>query len=142
MKRRTLRGRLAPSEARQLVVDDGNFNHGYKVMEFQAFSVAPTGGAQICPVILALDYDIGSDFDAGDNRQIGWSISNFDTAGNFSFFLPSVLDPDHVVIRDLYIKNLGALDFVNFLIVLEPMELTDDQAILTLIKERSQDDLR
>ena len=142
MKRRTLRGTLAPNEDRQLVVDDGNFNHAYKVVEFQAFPTAPTGGAQICPVILGLDYDLGSDFDASDNRQIGWSISNFDSAGVFSFFSPSVIDPDHVVVRDLYIKNTGNLDSVNFLIVLETMNITDDEAILQLIKERSQDDRR
>ena len=31
---------------------------------------------------------------------------------------------------------------INYLVELEPVELTNDQAILSLIKERSQDDLR
>jgi len=141
-KLRTLRGRLATDELRRLIVDDGNFNHAFRVVEFQVFPAAPSGGAQICPVILSLDYDANADFDASDSRQIGWSISNFDGAGQFSFFSPAVLDPDHVIVRDLWIKNTGQLDEVNYLITLEAVDISDDQAILQLIKERSQDDSR
>jgi hypothetical protein len=54
----------------------------------------------------------------------------------------SVIDPDHVIIQDLWIRNENAVDEVNYLIELEPVDLNDDQAILSLIKERSQDDLR
>jgi hypothetical protein len=55
-----------------------------------------------------------------------------------------IIDPDHVVIMDLWVLAYtnGSDDRVNYLVELEPIELTDDQAILSLIKERSQDDLR
>lgn len=138
MRTRTLRGRLAPNENRQLVVDDGRLTNGVRIKSFQAFSVAPTGGSQICPVVLSLNEDVPTDFDASDNRQIGWSISNWDAAGNFSFFQPTVIDHDKVVLQDLYITNLGALDSVNYLIELEPIGLTEDQSILQLIKEVQQ----
>jgi hypothetical protein len=53
-------------------------------------------------------------------------------------------DPEHVVLRDLYIQGTvsgaGGSSVINYLIELEMIELTDDQAVLTLIKERSQDD--
>ena len=58
----------------------------------------------------------------------------------------SVLDPDHVIIMDLYIQGIvgsgGGSDPINYLIELETVELTDEESILTLIKERSQDDPR
>jgi hypothetical protein len=55
-----------------------------------------------------------------------------------------VIDPDHVVIMDLYVQAYtnGSDTRINYLIEIEPVELSNDQAILSLIKERSQDDLR
>jgi hypothetical protein len=58
----------------------------------------------------------------------------------------SVIDPDHIVVRDLYIQgqilSSGGSGVINYLIELEAVELSDDQAVLALIKERSQDDWR
>jgi hypothetical protein len=90
---------------------------------------------------LGLDYDIGPNMDASDNRQIGWAVTVYGT-GSLEGGQISVIDPDHIVVRDLYIRNENSNDEVNYLIELEAVDLTDDQAILTLIKERSQDDLR
>lgn len=142
MKRRTLRGLLDTSELRRLIVDDGRLNHGYRVIRFEVFPYL-AGGLQLTGVVLGLDYDIPSEFDASDNRQIGWAITGFTSTTSTNLGFPSsVIDPDHVVIQDLYIKNTSTTDKVNFLIELETMDLTYDQAILSLIKERSQDDLR
>jgi len=141
MKRRTLRGLLPSGEIRELVVDDGNFNHGYKVLEFHVWSTSLTGSRDV-QCVLGLDSDVDQYFNASDNRQIGWAsqqnnIGAQEGVGNFS-----LVDPDHVVLRDLYLVNFGPSgNDANYLIVIEPMELTDDQAVLQLIKERSQDDL-
>jgi hypothetical protein len=47
---------------------------------------------------------------------------------------------------DLYIQGRvgasGGTSTINYLIELETVELSNDEAILSLIKERSQDDLR
>jgi hypothetical protein len=141
MKRRTLRGLLDTSEQRRLIVDDGRLNHGYRVVSFVVFPYAPAGATQQTPVTLGLDYDMGPNMDASDNRQIGWAITVYGS-GSLEAIPNSVIDPDHIVIQDLYIRNENSVDQVNYLIELEPVELTNDQAILTLIKERSQDDLR
>lgn len=140
MKRRTMRGILTGGELRRLVVDDGNFNHGYKVTEFHVFATSFTGNRD-CQAVLGLDYDMVQSFNASDNRQIGWGsqANGSGTDGTIGTF--SLIDPDHVVIRDLYVANFGS-DDANYLVILEPITLNNDQAILTLIKERSQDDLR
>ena len=51
----------------------------------------------------------------------------------------SVVDPEHVIIQDLYIRNIADTEQANYLIVLEEQNLTEDQAVLQLIKEVSQD---
>lgn len=144
MKRRTLRGQFIEGETKRLVVDDGRLNHGYKVVRF-VIAGDPSSSGNDAFATLSLDYDAPVTWNWGDNRQIGWASTNVQgTAGLEPPF--SVLDPDHVVIMDLYIQgqvsSSGGSDVINYLIELEPMELTDDQAILSLIKERSQDDLR
>ena len=144
MRRRTLRGQVVEGDVKRLIVDDGRLNNGYKVTRF-VIAGDPGSSANDAFATLALDYDSPRSWDWGDNRQIAWASTNVQsTAGAQSFF--ELVDPDHVVIQDLYIQaQVGSgtgSSVCNYFIELEPVELTNDQAILSLIKERSQDDLR
>lgn len=142
MNRRTLRGQLIEGTSKRLIVDDGRFNHGYKVVRF-VVSGEPTSAGNDCWATLALDYDAPQQWDWGDNRQIGWAATNVTASPDAPF---SVIDPDHIVVTDLYIQgrvgSSAGESPINYLIELEPVTMSDDQAILALIKERSQDDLR
>jgi hypothetical protein len=144
VKRRTLRGQVIEGEVKRLIVDDGRLNHGYKVTRFVVSGI-PSSSTFDAFGTLSLDYDAPRDWDWGDNRQIAWASTNITTtAGVDAPF--TLVDPDHVVIMDLYIQGQvstgSGSDVLNYFVELEPIELTDDQAILTLIKERSQDELR
>ena len=143
-RRRTLRGQIIEGETKRLILDDGRLNHGYKVVNFVIVG-DPSFNGNDAWATLSLDYDSPVTWDWSDNRQIGWASTNIQsTAGVESPF--SVLDPDHVVIMDLYIQgqvgSAGGSGEINYLIELETIDLTNDQTILTLIKERSQDDQR
>lgn len=145
MRRRTLRGQFVEGENKRLIVDDGRLNHGYKVVGFYVAGDGALSAANDVVATLSLDYDAPFTWNWGDNRQIGWASNNIDgLSGHNAPF--SVIDPDHVVIMDLWIQgqtgSAGGTGVINYLIELQPVELTDDQAILALIKERSQDDLR
>lgn len=138
MKTRTLRGRVDAQTVKRLIVDDGQFNNGMKVKEFYVWAISQASGDDPgCS--LGLDYDLGSSWDASDNRQIAWSGQTTTATTRMMQF--SLIDPDHIVITDLYINNFSTVE-ANYLVILEPVTLTDDQAVLALIKERSQDDLR
>jgi len=144
VKRRTLRGQFVEGEVKRLIVDDGRLNHGYKVVSF-IVAGDPDSSANDVFCTLSLDYDAPLTWNWGDNRQIGWaSTTVFNASGLEAPFV--ALDPDHVVIMDLYIQGqqsgAGGNAVINYMIELEPLELSNDQAILSLIKERSQDDLR
>ena len=143
-RRRTLRGQFTEGEVKRLIIDDGRLNHGYRVVNF--YISAGVGGSSLdSQAVLALDYDSPATWNWGDNRQIGWASQRVaDVSGGQPLF--AVLDPDHIVIMDLYIQGIvgggGGTDKINYLIELETIELTNDESILTLIKERSQDDAR
>jgi hypothetical protein len=144
MKRRTLRGIADSGSNKRLIVDDGRLNHGYRVIRFEVFPVDVTSGSSDCSGVLALDYDGTTQlWRADDNRQIAWSSVTMSTAYSVNN-KTDIIDPDHIVIMDLWIlAYTSAVDArINYLVELEPVELSNDEAILQLIKERSQDDLR
>jgi len=118
-----------------LVVADGLINVGLKV---QRFHLWPDNiGALSFIGILALDALPGGVLmDAGDNRQIGWTFGK-----NTSIISPqrTILDPDHIVNRDLFLRMEGTTDGTyNYMIECQVVGLTDDEAIITIIKETSQ----
>lgn len=133
---RALRGKLKAGEKRRVIVDDGQFTDAWVVTGFTCFPTNATGPD--VQGILALDEaGLTSGWDAADNRQIAWSFMFIGTAGGDS---NSFIAPGHVVVQDLWVENFGT-DPMNFVIEVERRTLTDDQAILALIQERSQDDL-
>ena len=144
MNRRTLRGKFTEGTQQRLVVDDGNLNHGYKVVRFVVAGDGFISAGTDAMATLSIDQDSPKDWDWGDNRQIGWaSTVTSDVAGLAAPF--SLVDPDHIVLRDLFIQgqsgSAGGTGIINYLVELEPMTISNDQAVITLIKERAQDDL-
>ena len=143
MRVRTLRGRIAPGTAHRLIVDDGQFTQGVKVKRFLVFPANPSsGGDDSVFGTLALD-ELGAvaRWEADDNRQIGWSSTNQSATGYGAEAPFSYIDPDHVVVRDLWIitNSASGTDDVNFVVELEPVTISEDQAVLALLKEVSQD---
>ena len=140
MRSRTLRGKLTDTNIKQLVVDDGRLTHGYIVKEFYVW--VQGGGAEGVYAVLGKEYDMTPGGDASDSRQIAWSGNAWGTGSDPVASSFNVIDPDHVVIQDLFIQRINPNDVANYLVVLEPYMMTNDQTILQLIKERSQDDTR
>lgn len=139
-RRRTLRGQVEEGTIKHLIVDDGRLNHGYKVVNF-VIAGNPTQTSHDCFATLGLSRDFSLIWDWSDNRQIAWASTQTDTLSGMEGPF-SVIDPDHVVIQDLYLKgqvgSASGTDSFNYLIELETVDLNDDETILTLIKESSQ----
>lgn len=133
-KIRTLRGYMPYGiTRRRLLTYDQNLNYAYKVLKFE---IMPSGASllQDSQATLGLDEDVNT-INFGDNRQIGWAVLN-------SNQYYSIVDPDHLVIGDLYLNIAVAQDVImNYMVTIEQVEVSDVEAVMTLIKERSQDDL-
>mgnify|MGYP003126838251 CR=1 FL=1 len=134
---RTLRGQIsvaggATTGRKSLVVADGLINFGMKINKFQVWAVDPTDS-----FISILSYETipaGSGMNAGDNRQFGWSVGN--GTGDLN---PLYLDPDHIINRDMFLSLVdSAPGDYNYLIEMQVYELSDDEAIISIIKETSQ----
>jgi len=143
VNRRTLRGRVdANNEVRRLILDDGRTNHGFRILEFHIISNNPAVSASDAFGSLATEEAAATAvWNLDDNRQIGWAGQN---GGNNPSNQFTLLDPDHVVINDLFVCGSGGAgatsDGYQYLVVMEPVTLSDNEAIIQLIKERAQDD--
>jgi hypothetical protein len=145
-KLRTLRGTIEVVGGGigrlNLIAADGLVNYGLKILSFTVWnSQTPSGfSAQQLTGILSLDtITAGDNMNAGDNRQFAWYQSSVSsTLGNI--IQPyGVIDPDHIVNRDLFLTMDNTTNGVyNYLIEAQVVELTDDEAIVTIIKETSQ----
>jgi len=143
---RTLRGQLtkdALGPAKEnIVVADGLINYGLRVMSFRIWpeSTNASFGPQHYQAILSLDTIApGSNMNASSNSQIAWTYSEATTNGVHQADR-LIIDPDHIVNRDLFLTLAGptTTGTWNYLLETQVVELTDDEAIITIIKETSQ----
>ena len=138
MSLHTLRGRVPASTKKTIIIDDGRLNHGMKVKEFHVWGVDYDSHAEMA--LCLNEINAGAQWDASNGNQIAWACQSGAIAPPPSMSHFSLIDPNHVVIQDLIINNFGITDG-NYLVILEQIKLSDDQAIIALIKERQQDDL-
>jgi len=158
-KTRTLRGTIdipeqtdaaVPNSAKiLLVLDDGRINVGYKIVEFRVWPSDMIGNTSTgrstevqAHLALSLEPVAAALPRASDNREIAWASYNAGAGYRTTFF--SLVDPDHIVVRDLQILlpqvfNFGYASSINYYVRMEEYEITDTEAIISIIKEESQD---
>jgi len=139
---RTLRGQVTVVGGvarKNIIVSDGLVNYGMKIKSFSLW-INDVSNVNTMQGILSLDtVSSGSPSDASDNRQFAWtSFANSGVFGEASA-MQTFIDPDHIVNRDLFLSMFASTDETyNYLIEAQVVQLTDDEAIITIIKETSQ----
>ena len=146
---RSMRGQfqvLGGAGRQQLLVEDGLINIGYRIVAFDVWPANMDGATNYNYNSILTMQTLGApvEMDASDNRQIGWSFAQNPavaigpgTVGTGPMY-QTFVDPDHVVVRDLFIQTSGTDSLYNYLVILEKFDLTDDEAIINIIKETSQ----
>jgi len=144
-KSRTLRGQITVTGGlgkKNLVASDGLINFGLKVSRFTVWPENGwTGGSDnTFTGILSLDTVAGgSNMNAGDNTQFAWTFSSVHVASSVMNPVREIIDRDHIVNRDLFLSMDNTTNGIfNYLIECQVVELSDDEAIVTIIKETSQ----
>ena len=137
--KRVIRGRLADNEKRRLIVDDGNFNDGWRITRF----VVAGDSVNNDEVAAKISFQRSTtNFWRWDNNlEIAWAANRQTAQATWGGF-DGAIDPSAVIVADCWITGASANgNDINFMIEIERVELSDDQAILALIQERAQDDL-
>jgi hypothetical protein len=147
----TIRGQLTETESEvdpngeRIILFDGSFDTGYRVTDFRIWS-SSYGSSSEPDVVGKLATEEGlSDgatnfMNAGDNREIAWAASAGSTDGGLGFAEDGVIDPDNMIIEDLYIYVRGSSDTrdVNYMVTMDKYDITDWQGALAMVRNRSQ----
>jgi hypothetical protein len=140
---RSLRGSIQSTGdniKQQLIIDDGLINNGMKIISFDMWTTSGNSENTVgidANLSLAQMPNHAATMDASDNRQIAWTTGGFDNA-ILTMTYRTFIDPNHVVNRDLFIHAEATPNLWNYLIIYEEYELSDDEAIVQIIKETSQ----
>lgn len=148
----TARGSISEIESEagaiaRIILFDGQWDTGFKVTSFKCWG-ASTGGSTTGDVVGKLctsencETGPGDFFNADDGREIGWSQSSASTdAGGGGGFGESIIDPDNLIIEDLYFYARGAQDGVkvNYIVTMEKYDITDWEGALVMAKDRAEE---
>jgi hypothetical protein len=130
---------------------DGRFDTAFRVKEFYIWGSTFSGSVEP-DVIAKLSKNDDGVFNSGanfmradDDNQIAWATSAASADAGGAPFAESIIDPDNMVVEDLYVYARGlssvTTQAINYLIVMEKYEITDWQGALTMARDRAQGDL-
>ena len=142
----TTRGTIiTDNEVNRIILDDGSFETGYRVVEFV---IAPhdmdLSVARIYTAKLLTDEDTttGLNWNWDNNEEIGWSTFSWDSNDVNTGINFNQIDPDNLIIQDLFIvadEGVGQTDVkMNYYLRLEKYDIKDSQAALAMVRNRSQ----
>ena len=144
-KLRTLRGQIEVIGGvgrKNMIVADGLVNYGLLIKSFQVWRESVPDGAGNVKINALLSLDTissGSNMNAADNRQFAWFQMAVNGTDGAIIQPYTIIDPDHIINRDLFLTIDNSTDgILNYLVEAQVVELTDDEAIITIIKETSQ----
>jgi hypothetical protein len=138
----TVRGQMAESTEIRIQLFDGRFDTGYKVVDVRALSgdVGSTGDdgcVRVSTASIGAMPTSGDMIDFSDNRQIAWA--GFDGVSNGFGSAPAVIDPDNLVVEDLFISGQhGGTDPINYIIFMEKYDISEWQGALAMVRATSQ----
>jgi hypothetical protein len=136
----TVKGKLPIQSSERITLFDGVFDTGYRITKFV---IAPesNAGADDTYAKLATSSSVantsGHEWHWDSNVEIAWA-KNVSSGGGATGILEFFIDPDNMVIEDLYIFTGTGNTDVNYMIHMEKYDITDWQGALAMVRNRSQ----
>jgi len=140
----TIRGQMNVENVfNKIQLFDGRFDTGYKVISFE---IAPydtkTASNDVTAKLCTDDSALadGALWNWQDNREIAWASCEVRVSFGPSFS-SSIVDPDNLIIEDLYISygHVSTDSPVNYLVKLEKYDISEWQGALSMVRNSSQD---
>ena len=132
----------------QIPLFDGSFKTAYRITEFYIWSsnYAGSSGPDCIGKLSKNEFGTTSAANfmrADDDNQIAWAM-NQGSSDSGGLGNPGIVDPDNLVVEDLYVyvRTTGAnTNAINYLVKMEKYEITDWQGALAMARDRAQGDL-
>ena len=133
---------LVDGTEKRIQLFDGRFDTAFKIIKFDigpGDMDDPDLTARLTTVPNLYPGIVGF-WNWGDNRQIAWASTNGST-DVISLDYNSFVDPDHLIVEDLYIAfRFASSDtkLCNYMITLEKYDITEWQGALTMVRNSGQ----
>lgn len=128
----------------RIILFDGRFDTAWKITKFV---IGPTAvsddetSTRTFVAKLATEEDlVYDDWRWDDNREVAWAACSFDAnAGSPSFQPDFVVDPDNLIVEDLWLyANEYGEGSVNYLIEMEKYKISAWRGALAMVRSKSQ----
>lgn len=139
-KIRTIRGvGTVPKVERVLLFggQQGNFEKGYKILDFQVTATDPTSSEEVSAVVNTIEEAHSVTWNWAKNTQVAWAAWNIPTNSRFGQY--SNVDDEVILVEDVFIDFSGdAGQTINWELKLEEVSINDSTAALAMIQARAQ----
>ena len=136
----TMRGQLVPSTLNHRVtLFDGKFDTAFKIVKLEVCTINPTTSSADCSFILSTEATVtGNNWNWQDQTQVAWA-NYLSQGGDSGVYHNSFIDPDHLIIEDLFISAFVADGQLgNYMITLEKYDIADWQGAFAMVRNKSQ----
>ena len=139
--------KTAAGTPQEISLFDGRFDTAYRVVEFHIWpgNINNSTNPDVIGKLSKNDDGVVSNVNfwrADDDNQIAWAgVTGGSDAINAPFKL---VDPDNLIVEDLYVYGLTAGSTttpINYLVIMEKYEISDWQGALAMARDRAQGDL-
>lgn len=135
----TVRGQVPVNTVNHRIqLFDGRFDTAFRIVEFSIADASPLSNNEFQGVVATDEMSVATSFDWSDNIEIAWALWHAPTAGSG----PKVswVDPDNLVVQDLYLTNRGGTDNtnLNYMIRLQKYDISEWRGALSMVRNRSQ----
>jgi len=143
-RHRVLRGTVLGRTLVRFNMDDGDFQHGWKITDFQVRTINPQIPGEWCNAILGLNDRLNIPWDFADtdqSPQIGWATcGNGGNATIAGMLVTSLVDENEFVTEDLFLYGdvTGDDDHFNYYIKIESVQWAKNQALYQSARNAAQ----
>ena len=121
----------------QVIMFDGKFTTGYRILDFVICPVDILNAEEVSARVLTEFASHNVNWNWASNRQCAWSIWNaYNTAAVSQF---SHVDPSSIIVEDIFIDFSGdSGQEINWAMTVEKISMSDWEGALAMVQNRSQ----
>ena len=135
----TTRGTVTSDDStNRIILFDGRFDTGFKIIDFVVAPGDPTDAAEDCHAKVMTVQSTGSGWNFADVTQIAWASSE-NRVSMAPSFGRTIIDPDNLVVENLWLRGNTAGDApINYMITMQKYEFNEWNGALAMVRNKAQ----
>jgi hypothetical protein len=134
----TCMGQVAHQDTEKITLFDGRFDTGWRITSFVVTPKIMTSATDCFGTLATVPFT-SNNWNFRINTELGWAAFDGVTKGAGNPF--SLVDPDNLIVEDLYVRctsSTGGGTFVNYMITMEKYEFSDWRGALAMVRNAAQ----